>query len=333
MKSAEVLEGAIAQPLRIGFYIDGYHAYLLAKELVGIHLVFLDRIERNYKGLPDIFDRSPSPEKLAEIVTGLLLFAEDKIVFNQERLIRVAGGQVIDQATVNGLTSPYRSPLVLGSAAEQVEIEGRVYVEPRSHGTVFCPRYDNAYLVTELDGFINELTVDGGEYAATIAQLKGVRAQILRGDFDKTQRFYDALADDVGGISQRGVLRVSRNTGRRPVEEKGVDGDLLGSLAADAYSDASDVFVLLTNDSDHAPLAERLMDDGKRVAVVGYTDRPASALRRAVGNHNVLNLLTNERDFDFSPVWLRNADAHSLAILEDIRMQWAWWKANGMISD
>lgn len=323
------LAGATQFNLRINFYIDGYHSYLLSKKLVGMHLAFLDNIEQHYGRLPDIFDRKPSPEKLADLVTGLLIFAESSIVSEAESEIAASGQLVISKADVDELNNPYTGPL--SEWRPKIASEGKTYVDPQSFGTVFCPRLDKIRLLTELNEFIETLGIGGTEYQASVGQLQRVRVQLERGNFDRTQRFYDALADEVGDVSQEGVLKLSRSAGRRPIEEKGVDGDLLGALASDAYKNEADVFVLLTNDSDHAPLAKRLVADEKRVVIIGYADRPSSALCRAVGRKNVLNLLTKERDFDFSPVWLRDEDQRSLSLLEDIRLQWSWWKSHGMV--
>ena len=150
-------------------------------------------------------------------------------------------------------------------------------------------------------------------------------------DSIQTQQFYDALGEEIGDVSREGFLKTSQNIRRNIIEEKGVDGDMIAALVDDAYTDAADAYVLLTNDADHAPLAKRLTSRGKKIWIVGYAPTTARALRQAVPPENIVNLLTEEREFDFDSIWLKDETAGNLRILDDIRMQWGWWKSQGLV--
>jgi uncharacterized LabA/DUF88 family protein len=319
------LAGAVARPLRIRFYIDGYYAYLLSQQVIKLHQPWLKKIVDHFPGAAALFDAQISPHKEADLVLRLLTYAENKLIARREQALSAKGINVIAQKDVD-LANNRFSRKLFGNAES---VDGRAYVEADSFGIVFCPKYDQRRIIQGLAEFRNALAIEGARYAINIKELSQIQKRVERGDFEWTQRFYDALADRIGDVSDRGDLKLSFNVGRRPIEEKGVDGDFITALAFDAADDLADVYVLLTNDSDHAPAAERLVERGKEVILITYSDRPARALRLSVGDDNVIDLLTDEREFDFDPIWLSREDPLSLNMLEDMRMQWIHWKTFG----
>jgi uncharacterized LabA/DUF88 family protein len=325
------LSEANSQPVRIRFYIDGYHSYLLSKEVVGLHRSFLKPILKEYPQYSRLFDLNPSPEKRAILILSLLLRAEAIIVSREESSLAEQGLSILTASDVAALENPYRRTVPLFDGEKELDDAGQYFIEPWCRGTVFAPNYNKHHLENQINEYVNSLLIDSDYYELVIVELKRIQKDLKDGTFEMSQRFYDALADEIGNVSRRGFLKVSYDVRRKIIEEKGVDGDMIATLASDAYKGAADVFVLLTNDADHAPLAEQLVHEGKKVIIIGYASRPARALRQAVGDENILNLLTEERDFDFSALWLRSEDADSLRILEDMRIQWQWWKANGIL--
>lgn len=323
---SEPLASPVARPLRIRFYIDGYYAYLLSQQVIKLHQPWLAKIVDHFPGAARLFDTKISPHKEADLVLRLLTYAENELIARREQSLAAKGINVIAQKDVD-LANNRFSRRLFGNAES---VDGRAYVEADSFGTVFCPKYDKRRLIQGLEEFRNSLAIEEARYALNIKELGRIQKRLERGDFEWTQHFYDALADRIGDVSNRGDLKLSFNIGRRPIEEKGVDGDFITALAFDAADDLANVYVLLTNDSDHAPAAERLVERGKKVILITYSERPARALRSAVGDDNVIDLLTEEREFDFDPIWLLRDDALSLRMLEDMRVQWDHWQTIGV---
>lgn len=330
---ADPLNGATEKLVKVNFYVDGWHSYLMAREVVGLHRSFLKTILKEFPEHSSIFDMEIGPEKHAQITLSLLNYAEDVIADRIAADLSMDDADVLTRTTVQTLQNPFTPTMRAALGLETESVEGKTYLRMSSYGAVFCPSYRTSYLEKTVDEFLNTLRVDSKYYELAIEEIKQVQNQIQRGDFDRTQIYYDTLGDRIGDVSQKGYLKVSRNIRRKIIEEKGVDGDMSSTFDehAGATPPDADVFVLLTNDADHAPHAARFCDKGRRVLVAGYAAQPAWALRRAVGDHNVLNLLTKEREFDFNPIWLKTEDDRSLEILEQMRMQWQWWKSQGMI--
>jgi hypothetical protein len=323
------MAGAIPHSLRIRFYVDGYHSYLLANAAVDLHRGFLKNMLDHFPEYSRYFDPAPDVSKKADIVVSLLRYAESRIIATEEGILGAQNRDVLPISDVERLNNSYVRYLF---GQEPPQAVGRIFIQADSYGTVFRPRLDKNKIRSDIDSFINELSIDAGSYAHQLKELDHLRRQLDRGHFDASQNFYDALADIIGDTSESGFLRLSRDA-RRKIEigEKGVDGDFVAALAFDAADGLADVYVLLTNDADHAPAVDRMQQRGDRVAVVTYGNRPAAALRQAAGQQNVLNLLADEREFDFDPIWLLTDNEEGRNVLEHMRMQWAEWRRRGMI--
>lgn len=305
----------------------------MAQKVVSLHRSFLKDILKYFPNLYDIFDNNIGPKKHADIIVRSLSYVEDIIADRIEADLISDGVDILPRRDLLFLNNLYTKQLENKEIFNNINPDGKTYLRISSYGAVFCPSYNRAYLEKSLSEYRDALEVDGKYYELAIGEIKNVENQIKRGDFDRTQIYYDALGDSIGDVSQKGYLQISRNIRRKLIEEKAVDGDMISALATDAGDPPdADVFVLLTNDADHFPQAEALVARGTKVMVIGYAEKPAKALWRAVGNQNILNLLTGEREFDFDPIWLNTQDTHSLQILEDIRQQWHWWKSRGLIS-
>jgi uncharacterized LabA/DUF88 family protein len=323
------LNGATAVPLRINFYVDGYHAYKLANAAVELHQSFLREVLAHFPGYERYFDFKPNSRKKAEIVVALLEFAEHLIVAAKEEALAAQGIDILRQDDVRAITNPLFQNIF---DSNPPEADGRTFVHSEPYGIVFRPRFNKTKLLAEVNSFYDELRVDERTYGPQMAELRTLRKQLERGGFDESQAFYDALADVIGHSSHRGFLKLQRNVERKvEIGEKGVDGDFVTQLVFDAADKLADVYVLLTNDGDHAPAAERLCQRGNRVAVVTYGNRPSLALRNAVEAGNFLSLLTDEREFDFDPIWLLEENKKGWGILEDMRMQWDYWQSQGLV--
>ena len=78
------------------------------------------------------------------------------------------------------------------------------------------------------------------------------------------------------------------------VREKGIDVLIALDIAEGAYTDAYDVVVLMSADSDLAPALERAVQHGKRVEVASWTS-PLSRTRLRVPGRNIwCHSLTHE---------------------------------------
>lgn len=317
---------AIPHPLRVRFYIDGYHSYLLANAAVDLHRGFLKNMLFHFPEYERYFDRAPSVEKKAQIVVSMLGYAESLIVTTEESILSAQNLDVLPRQDVARLNNPL---IRYFFGQKPPNAEGKLFVKADSYGTVFRPRFDKDKIRSEIDSFINELSIDAISYADQLTELKNERLKLDRGRFETSQDFYEALADVIGDTSGQGFLRLNRKT--REIGEKGVDGDFIAALAFDAADRLADVYVLMTNDADHAPAIDRMRQRGDRVAVLTYGNRPAAALRRAAGPQNVLNLLADEREFDFDPIWLLEDNKEGWDILEHMRMQWVDWQMRGIV--
>lgn len=333
----DVLRGASIEPVRIRFYIDGYHGYLLAKAVAELHRQHWQKVRLAFpKNHPwfDIFDFTVTPEKLAEILAGLLDWSVGPIVRSVERKFEAYGQAVIPKADADALNNPYYRDIF--GYWKDFNASEKVLVAIEHDGIVFAPRYDKLQMLRDLDNLKNQLGETEGN-THLVDRLNKERRSIEEGKFSDSEAFYQELGKKVGRLSQFGKRQILRDNSRILFGEKTVDEDLNSSLWFDAItSDASgkiDLFVMLTSDGDHAPHAARLMAAGKRVSIFTYVAEPARALRDAVGNANVLNLLACSHGFDFSEVWLKKQDSYSLEVLQDIQRQWQWWLQHGYVEN
>lgn len=329
MLKPDLMAGAIPHPLRIRFYVDGYHSYLLANAAVDLHRGLLKTMLSHFPQWEGYFDPAPGVAKKAKIVTSLLLYAESRITATEESLLSARGLDVMPSKDVASLHNRF---IRYFFGDKPPSADGKVFIKADSYGTVFRPRFDKPKIKAEVDSFINELKIDAALYADQLKELTYISRQLDAGRFEASQDFYDALADVIGDTSERGFLRLSRDA-RKKIEigEKGVDGDFVATLAFDAADRLADVYVLLTNDADHAPAVDRMRQRGDRVVVVTYGNRPATALRQAAGPENFLTLLQEDREFDFDPIWLLQDNKDGRSLLHDMSMQWEEWRSRGLI--
>lgn len=335
---SEILDDASKEPIRVRFYIDGYHGYLLAKAVAELHRKHWRKVRAAFpKNDPwfEIFDFEQTPERLAEILAGLLEWSVGPIVQSVERKFERYGQPVIPKRDADLLSNPYYRD-ILGKWRD-FDVNEKVLVSVVHDGVVFAPSYDRPQMLRDLQLWEDELTVGTERDQRLIGRIADERRQIENGKFTDTEAFYNALATKTGNLSQYGRRRLQRENTKSVFGEKSVDEDLNSSLWFDAVrtdeQSKIDLFVIVTNDGDHAPHAARLRAAGKRVSIFSFVKKPARALLDAVGKNNVLDLLICSRGFDFSDIWLKNPDAASIQVLQDIRQQWRWWVHNGDVTE
>ncbi len=336
--SSIALRAASIEPIRVRFYIDGYHGYLLAKAVAQLHRNHWQKIREAFPDNDpwfDIFDFNPTPEKLAEILAGLLEWSVGPIVQSVERKFERYGQAVIPRADADLLLNPYYRDIF--GKWKDFDASEKVLVSVEHDGVVFAPRYDRLQMLRDLQLWEDELAAGKKNDEDLLGRIADERRQIENGKFTNTEAFYQALATKIGHLSQYGHRHLQRENSKKIFGEKTVDEDLNSSLWFDAVrtdeQSKVDLFVIVTNDGDHAPHAARLRAAGKRVSIFSYVEKPARALIDAVGKNNVLDLLTCSRGFDFSDVWLKSPDAPSFQVLQDIQQQWRWWVRNGDVTE
>jgi uncharacterized LabA/DUF88 family protein len=307
---------------------------LLAKAVAELHREHWRKVRAAFsKNDPrfEIFDFEPTPERLAEILAGLLEWSVGPIVKSVERKFERYGQSVITKPEADMLSNPYYRDIF--GQWKDFDASEKVFISVEHDGVVFAPTYDRPQMLRDLQLWENELTTGVKHEKDLLARIAVERRQIESGKFTDTEAFYNALGRKTGNLSQYGQRRLQKENNKSIFVEKSVDEDLNSSIWFDAVrkdeQSKIDLFVIVTNDGDHAPHAARLRAAGKRVSIFSYVEKPARALLDAVGKNNVLDLLTCSRGFDFADVWLKLPDEDSLQFLQDIQQQWHWWVQNG----
>lgn len=335
MDYRRLLEVASVETIHARFYVDGYHGYLLAKELASLQIGHWKRVRAEF-GSEDrrfeIFDFNPTPEKFAEILSGLLLGTMKRLIAKSaENLFKKNGIEVIPWRLVETLTNPFSR----GFFAKHGDFtaDGKLYVNIELDGAVFAPAYNRQRLLKELDNWEKEERSKKVPDSDLLSRIALERRTIESGKFEITQRFYGVLAEKLGRLSSNGYLRVERDNSKKLIGEKAVDEDLNSALWSDAWDRNADLYILVTNDGDHAPHADQLRRKGIRISLVSYKDQPASALQKAIGPENILNFKKDVDGFDFSYLWLKDTDKGSVDALIDIQRQWDLWMREGRIRE
>ncbi|MGB5778288.1 MAG: NYN domain-containing protein [Allopontixanthobacter sediminis] len=334
------LADAVPLSLRIKFYVDGYPSYLFADEAAGVSRYLLEEGLRTFpERYASLFDFELSPEKKARLVANCLHQVAQVLVSREEAVRRAAGVDIIDQHTATGLLSGLSRQTPLFDAEKPKVFAGRSYFQIKTEGIVFCPRFEAKKVKAEINKLLREYSQRRPEdrHKHVIRNLENHRNLLDTGYYDQSQRYYTALGRELGEASRKGFLRASLDNKEKIIGEKAVDGDMQTRITADAYSNAADVFVLMTNDGDHYPAAKEAQNLGKTVVVVRHSGTAANALRASLGDENVIQFYGHNRDayhdyqFCFDEIWLRDQNEESVEILEDMRMQYAFWETNGQV--
>lgn len=338
---ANPLAGAVVQPLRIRYYIDGWNSFLFSEQAAGVGRSLL---EEGLSAFPahyaELFDFEFTPERRARFVANCLYRVQHLIVSRHEDALRAAGKEVIDQQTVRLKLSGFQLPLFFeGQKREPFAAEGKTYFEVSLHGTVFCPELNSEALKRQLKGLLSACKhkTPADRYKYVVQNIENKLRMLDRGRFHESQRYYLALGKEIGEVSRKGYYQAS-DENAKIVTEKAVDMDMGTKMLFDVYNDQADVFILITNDGDFYPAAEKAREHGKAVFALYPYGTPAKALTQALGDENIIRFYDFEKenyekfafDFQFSH-FLRNEDQSSLQIIEDMERQYAWWEAHGQV--
>lgn len=139
-------------------------------------------------------------------------------------------------------------------------------------------------------------------------------------NFDFTEKFYDAVADEIKYYSRLGRTKVHWNTGLSDFGEKGVDCDLIMQVMDDLHSQEVDAFVFMTNDMDFFPLLQRVKDEGKDVFLCGLRECVSWKLIDTVGEASFFDLGDANLLDQLPTVFM----ALERPELRKMALQWAW---------
>jgi uncharacterized LabA/DUF88 family protein len=325
------LENASVEQIRVRFYVDGYHSWLLAKELAAHHIKHWRKIQDAFRpndGWFRIFDFEPQPEKLALILSDAIKSSISSIAVSLENLFRYNGHDVIPLTDVNRLRNPLRVGIF---EDEKYNYQNdKLYFEFKTDGVVFAPLFDRERILVDLRKWEVEARNTISPNEDILSRISDEIRRINEGKYQDTQKFYKVLAGELGRLSQEGRLRVEKSNTIKLIVEKSVDEDMNSSIWDDFDKDI-DLFVIITNDSDHASHLKKLVNRGKRIALMSFTEFPAIALRQAVGDRSILNILKISNPEQVADIWMKIQDQESFQIYRDIQNQYGVWLRDGSV--
>jgi uncharacterized LabA/DUF88 family protein len=335
------LAGALAQPLRVKYYVDGWNSWLFADAAVGVSRSLLEEALSAFPPhYAELFDFKFTPERKALFVAGCLNQVQRLVVSRLEDTLRASGREVIDQTSASLRLDGWTPPaLIAGQERKPFDPTGKTYFNVTLHGTVFFPELRTDDLKRQLRNVMREGLEEFDEARSKyiIKEVKKNLRMLDNGKFLDSQRYYQALGQHIGSVSWKGYYQATKEN-LKIVGEKAVDMDMGRAMFHDIYNDNVDVLILITNDGDFYPAAEEAKAQGKTVICLRHFGPPAKALSRALGDENIIrfyDLNKNSYDkyqFDFYyNHFLRSEDERSLAMIDDMRMQYAWWEMTGDI--
>ncbi len=347
---SQQLDGCKPIPLNIGVYIDGYGARKSAEVLYeeGDRELY-EHLRREasgdvelHKNLFNLFHSPPTAEMYAEIISFCLALVELHVVAVMEARYRAAGTPVRPNALLVNQYNPIEIELngrrlnlleALFPLSEQ-EWQADHYLDVVCNGTIYSPakidrERETRILRQELKDA--QRVGDGSRVAWIEHNLKTLPNGIIHYrrwdgsiggpvDFDATERFYDAVADQVGYFSRLGATKVHWGNDLSDFGEKGVDCDLIMQVMDDLRSDKVDAFVLMTNDMDFFPLVERIQQERKTVFLCGLERSVSKRLIRSVGRDAFFDLASQPILSNLPSVFMMAKDPAKRVML----LQWAY---------
>lgn len=344
------LEGCKPIPANIAVYIDGYGAKLTAEALYeegDKQLYEMLRAQSEDKpgrleGLYDALHKPPAPSVHADLISLCLALVELHVVAIMEERISAAGTVVRPNSWLVNKSNPLEfemegvthNVLDLFHPLTERQFEAGHYLDVTCNGTIFAPRRINPE--AEVYRLRQELVSarlrnDQSRVAWIEKNLSTIPDGVLHRrmrdgsigwavDFQSLERFYEAVAQQVGDYSDWGETKVHWGHDLGDFGEKGVDCDLIMRVMDDLHSGQVDAFVFITNDMDFFPLIERIRHQNKAVFLCGLGGRVSNRLKRAVGKDNF---------FDFTSQTLINALPHVFMtptphLSREMALQWTY---------
>jgi uncharacterized LabA/DUF88 family protein len=335
------LAGALAQPLRVKYYVDGWNSWLFADAAVGVGRSLLEEALSAFPPhYAELFDFELTPERKALFVAGCLNQVQQLVVSRLEDTLRASGREVIDQhSALQRLGGWTRPALIDGQERKPFDPTGKTYFNVKLHGTVFFPELRTDDLKRQLNKLLRECQeeLDDARSEYIIKTVNKKLQMLDKGKFLESQRYYQALGQHIGSVSWKGYYQATKDN-LKIVGEKAVDMDMGRAMLKDVYNDNVDVLILITNDGDFYPAAEEAKAQGKAVICLRHFGPPAKALSRALGDENIIRFYDiNKNSYDkyqfdfYYNHFLRSEDERSLAMIDDMRMQYASWEMTGDI--
>lgn len=314
------VDGCKPIALNIGVYIDGYGAKKSAEVLYekgdqALYEHLLREASRDVQLRKQLYNRFYSPptaEVYANIVSFCLALVELHVVAVMEDRYRAAGTPVRPNALLVNQSNPLEIELngrrhnlleALFPLSEQ-EWQAEHYLNVICNGTIYSPaKIDRERQAGILRGELRaaQRRCDISRVAWIEHNLKTLPDGIIHYrkrdgsiggpvDFDATERFYDAVSDQVGYFSRLGETKVHWGIDLNDFGEKGVDCDLIMQVMDDLHSGNVDAFVFMTNDMDFFPLVERIQQERKAVFLCGRNDKVADRLIDSAGRDAFFDL-------------------------------------------
>lgn len=344
------IDGCKPISLNIGVYIDGFAAKKSAEVLYeeGDRELY-EHLRREasgdvelHKQLYNRIHTPPTAETYADIISFCLALVELHVVAVMEDRYRAAGTPVRPNALLVNQSNPIWIDLESGRhnllealfPVSEQEWQAAHYLDVVCNGTIYSPakierEHQNRVLRQELadaerigdrsrvewikhniktlpDGIIHYRRRDGSIGGPV--------------DFDATERFYDAVANQVGYFSRRGATKVHWRNDLSDFGEKGVDCDLIMQVMDDLHGGDVDAFVLMTNDMDFFPLVERIQLERKAVFLCGLHGSVSKRLISSAGRDAFFDLASRPVLSNLPSVFMTAKDPAKRAMA----LQWAY---------
>jgi uncharacterized LabA/DUF88 family protein len=317
---SQQIDGCKPITLNIAVYIDGYGAKKSAEVLYekGDQELY-EHLGREasgdvevHKQLYNRFYSPPTADMYAEIVSFCLALVELHVVAVMEDRYRAAGTPVRPNALLVNQSNPLEIDLngrrhnlleALSPFSEQ-EWQADHYLDVVCNGTIYSPakidRERQADILRHELGYAQRVG-DASRVAWIERNLETLPKGIIHYrkrdgsiggpvDFDGTERFYDAVSEQVGYFSRLGETKVHWRKDLSDLGEKGVDCDLIMQVMDDLHSDKVDAFVFMTNDMDFFPLVERIQQEHKAVFLCGLKNFVSNRLINSAGRDAFFDL-------------------------------------------